>query len=285
MGRNGWYRANCPVCISRRGSPDKRLSWGYSAETGWWHCFRCGASGSLTAVVPHSKVIRKREAVITEVPLPPEFRMLEIADSSDDPFARLDAATGPTDFLAMRGIPLGLARTIGTGACFSGRYRNRVIFPVRSHGRTLGFVARSFRRGKTQIPYLYPEGMSRGSVLFNQDALGERTSIPVLVVEGVLDALPYWPDAVACLGKPSEEQVRMLLRARRPVVMCLDGDAWRLGFRVASRLQFDGAFASAVKLPPRTDPNDQALKLGPMWLIDHATEAVARLKQQIGKAA
>lgn len=94
------------------------------------------------------------------------------------------------------------------------------------------------------------------------------------MVEGVPDAIPYWPDAVSCLGKPSEEQIRLLTHAKRPVVMCLDGDAWRLGRRVAERLAYDEVQASFVRLPPKTDPNNQAINHGPAWLIERAAEAV-----------
>lgn len=274
LGRNGWYRANCPLCIIRKGSPDKRWSWGLDPDSGWWHCFRCGAHGSLTPSRPAPKVRRSREPTITPIDLPAEYQALAVhKPDPDDLFAGFDPGEQAIAYLASRGVSLGMARTLRIGWCSRGRYRNRIIMPVLVAGLLVGFVARSFER-RTRIPYLYPEGMQRGSILWNQDAIEERTITPLLVVEGVPDAIPYWPDAASCLGKPSEDQIQLLARAKRPVVMCLDGDAWRLGRRVAERLAYDGARATFVRLPPKKDPNNQAINHGPMWLIERAAEAV-----------
>ena len=71
-----------------------------------------------------------------------------------------------------------------------------------------------------------------------------------------MDALPHWPHAVAVLGKPSEAHLGLLAAAKRPVVMCLDADAWRTGVGVMQRLRLRGVEAHYLELPPGRDPGE-----------------------------
>jgi DNA primase len=98
--------------------------------------------------------------------------------------------------------------------------------------------------------------MQRGEVLYNHTALHVETERPVMVVEGVFDALALWPHAVAVLGKPSHFQVDALASAKRPVAIVLDGDAWQEGYALAMRLRLAGQRAGSVTLPPKTDPDE-----------------------------
>ena len=82
--------------------------------------------------------------------------------------------------------------------------------------------------------------------------------------------MPYWPHAVAFLGKPSHEQVDMLMDCDRSIVIVLDGDAWREGWALAERLKLAGKRAAMVRLPPKTDPNDVDRR----WLVTEARKAI-----------
>ena len=108
--------------------------------------------------------------------------------------------------------------------------------------------------------------------MFNEAALAEVTDEPALVVEGPFDALAYWPQAVAVLGKPTEPQMLTLLRAVRPVVVVLDGDAWQEAEMLAWRLRFEGQRAGWVRLPPMVDPDE----VDPAWLREEARRAITR---------
>lgn len=80
----------------------------------------------------------------------------------------------------------------------------------------------------TQEPkYRYPAGMDRDDVYLAAE-LELETDEPLLIVEGVFDALAYWPNAIALLGKPTETQIdRIAASAKRPLVAALDADAHR----------------------------------------------------------
>lgn len=106
--------------------------------------------------------------------------------------------------------------------------------------------------------------------MWNVAALDVETSDPILVTEGLFDALPLYPYSVALLGKPTDHQIALLRDALRPVCMLLDGDAWRLSKAVAWRLYAQGQRVGFVKLPPTRDPND----LNPQRLLDQAVASV-----------
>ncbi len=122
--------------------------------------------------------------------------------------------------------------------------------------------------GLSSVPYLYPKRMRRPELLYNEPALYVETDVPVLVCEGVFDAAVAFPDSVACLGKPLQAHVEKLRRARRPVVVCLDGDAWEEGWALAQTLKLHGVCAGNLRLPPKTDPEE--LGRGRKWLMQEA---------------
>jgi DNA primase len=112
--------------------------------------------------------------------------------------------------------------------------------------------------------------MSRGNTMFNLGRLQQKQNLPILVVEGWLDAVFLWPHAVAVLGMPSTWQMEQLARAPDPVVFVLDGDAWRTGEALSWRLKLDGRVSGFVKLPPTLDPDD----LEPQVIFQQAAQAV-----------
>ncbi len=249
----GWLRLFCPFCILKTGSPDKRRGLGLHSSTGFYHCFRCGTKGKLRNI-PDAMAgipVEAEEAPPPPIDYPESFDFLSrhsvLNREYRDAFA----------YLYGRNIGDDLIQAAWIGACTSGKYRKRVVVPITAPGSNLlvGWVSRAWYK-ESQIPYLYPSGMDRKRILYNHDALFEETDIPVMVVEGVFDVLALWPNAVAVLGKPSEDQIEALCQARRPVSVVLDGDAWQEGWSLGLRLQFEGKLAGSVKLPPRIDPDE-----------------------------
>jgi hypothetical protein len=111
--------------------------------------------------------------------------------------------------------------------------------------------------------------MQRAKFLYNQAALYVETDAPVLIVEGVFDALPYWPHAVACLGKPGEVHRWLMTEAKRPIAVVLDGDAWEEGWGLSEWLRTEvNVPVGFVRLPPCTDPGS----VDPAWLREEAKQ-------------
>ena len=250
----GWVRATCPFCVLVLGKIDKRKSFGILAGSGVYNCFRCGTSGKVRNL-PDWFPQRPPDADTkpAEAMQPPE----SFETIASGPGATARSLAPAREYLAGRGITTEALRAAHVGACTSGYWQGRVIVPVLATDDVtwLGYVGRAWVK-QAEVPYLYPRGMLRGSTLYNQRALFVETDEPVLIVEGVMDALHFPGRAVALLGKASAWHVETIAEARRPIAVVLDGDAHDEGDALAMRLVLRGARAGSVRLPPRQDPDE-----------------------------
>jgi hypothetical protein len=250
-------RAFCPFCVSSKtGQADRSLS--FSPATGDYYCQRCNEAGHLKGYGPEPDAdgwepdLDPGEPAPVGAVEPPEgFTPLAYGDGAEA-IVFEDARA----FAQKRGLTPELLFAMEVGACITGSWRGRLVVPFPlPEGGWWGYVGRDYT-GRADLKYRYPKAIPRRERLYNESALAVETDEPVLVVEGVLDCAPFWPHAVALLGKPSDAHVEKLARARRPVCLVLDGDAWELGWSLAARLRFEGARAGSVRLPPKTDPDE-----------------------------
>lgn len=245
--RAGYARANCPLCALAKGSEDRDLSlWG-SAEIGRWGCFRCGAGGRLEAEDGFEPRGKPEER--PQVELPEGYYQLGL-----EPGLSAVSLAPAREYVRRRGVSERMLREAEVGACASGPAAGRVVVPIRRvDGSLAGWVGRAW--GPAWKKYLYAQGTER--VLYNARCLDADREGPVIAVEGTFDTFPYWPDAVAFLGSPTEAQAQVLERSKRPVAVVLDGDAWRQGEALAMRLRRAGVRATSVRLGPREDPDER----------------------------
>jgi DNA primase len=269
-GHTGWYRAFCPFCTLRTAKPDRRRSFGINAISWKWHCFKCGVRGKLPGIPDGITIDIPKEPIDFTMEIPEGFWTLGEGDG-----ATAYSTEEARDYLAKRNVSKTAIKEIGIGACLSGKQEGRIVVPIATGTATqdaelLGWVGRVWHGRPTRLRYVYPPGMKRAEMLFNVEALSTTSVEPLLVVEGVFDALPHWPHAVACLGKPSQWQVEALSASDRPVVVALDGDAWQEGRALALRLKIMGQRATFLHLPPKSDPGDML----PGELLDEAQRAL-----------
>ena len=243
----GWVRAPCPFCPEVVGTPDKHACLSANVEVGGWKCFRCGMKGRL-----RDGDDRPEAPPPPPVSFSPPLGFEYLAGSrsiSAEPARRhlLDRNLGPDIWEAAR-----------LGVCLSGFYYGRIVVPFFApDGKTwTGYCTRSWVK-KASRPYRYAKDMPREELIYDPgSAFVAPKEEPILVVEGCLDALALWPDGVALLGMESQTQIEMLEASPRPVVVVLDGDAWRHGWALAMRLRLAGQRAGAVRLPPGKDPDE-----------------------------
>ncbi len=255
----GFARADCPFCIEAKGSADHKSGLAINIHSGWYRCWRCQTWGRIDR--PDDVAPAAARAATTDMQPPDGFLPL-----CEEPARTALSAWPARRYLESRGLGAGTWKAAGIGCCLTGRWQNRVVVPVLSPaGEWWGWVSRLWSR-EASDPYRTAPGMVLGEHVFNHSALMVETDEPAIAVEGCFDALPYWPDGVAMLGKPKAPQVLALIEARRPVAVCLDGDAWEEAEMLALRLQFEGQRAGFVRLPPREDPNS----VDPTWLREEA---------------
>lgn len=253
--RAGWYRAHCPFCQGRDDS------FSYNPETSYYHCFRCPVRGKLDSTddlefdKPAPEQVDAEQEALTR---PPDGFELLAGDTS---FTLAPAR----DYMHGRGIPEWVWDEAQVGACAWGPYAGRIVIPnLMPDGSWYGYTTRAFDKGvNKKFAYRYPKGTWRGEVLHNQPALWAETQEHLYIVEGAFDALFLWPHAVAVLGMPSENQIKILATSKRPLVVVLDADAWEKGLALSLRLRLEGCQAGNVRLVDGADPDE--VDSGELW--------------------
>jgi DNA primase len=272
----GWAKVRCPFCLLKTGKEDTGGALSVHLETGSFHCFRCKSRGRLSdeerQVMQADPRFLAKPGVTAQEP-PREFMLL-----AEEPAYSAMRCREVRQYLKKRRIGEELWEAASIGVCLTGRYAERVVVPVFTpEGAWHGFVARSYgkhERGcdcfNCKRKYMNSKGMAAGDFFYNHNAMAVETDDPVLVVEGVFDALAYWPDAVAALGDIGYDQKASLAYAKRPVCFVPDGDKWEEGMWHALALRYEGQAAGFVKLPPRTDPDE----VDKDWLLEAAHESI-----------
>lgn len=268
----GWLRASCPACIAASGH-DKKKSLGFNTATSGYNCNKCGMHGRLPPAyrAKLNDLIDLQDAPLfgTQVetigvdPAPGFVPLFEEPYLSLPSLADLRRyVTAPKteriNGAPCRNIPEQRAREMHMG---TGSYSctGRIVTPILDWrgltNRWLGWHGRD-ATGTNQIPHLYSPGLNRHITLWNGAALAADTDEPLFVCEGILDAQAVWPHGVACLGKPIPSHLSLLLTTQRPIVVCLDGDAWEEGWAFSVRLAMYHKRAAHIRLPPKTDPDE-----------------------------
>ena len=269
VGQTGWIRAYCPFCPGKVGTQDRRQSFGVNTANGFYVCHRCGTKGKVD--VGDSEI----QAPILPPVVMPDISEIELPETYTplwlEPGLNAAVLSDARAYLRSRGLGRAAWQKANIGACYDGYHANRVVVPIldEAQEKWIGWVARDWT-GTAERKYMYPLGMHRSQIVFQQHVLQEESDAPVLVVEGVFDALPYIGNAVALLGKPSGLQFEILKKSKRPLAVVLDGDAWEEGYTLSQRLQLEGKRAGYVKLPPGSDPGDSDQN----WLITEAALCV-----------
>lgn len=276
VGGTGWIRVNCPLCEGKTGKPDKRQSLGFNTETGGINCWKCGTTGYLPEWALDEVPFVGGTGPELEPAIKPPREPPEVCDGFVPLYQEPGFSSGLLEparlYLRGRGLKDEVVAEAGVGACVLGKNRGRVVVPIFNYlspaGPWRGWVSRdytawAYKAGIGAVPqpfalerpYLYAKRMDREGLLYNEPCLWDLGG-PVYVVEGTLDALALWPDAVAVLGKPIDSQIAKLIASPRPIVVCLDGDAHEEGLMLALKLRHLGQRAGNLKLPPKVDPDE-----------------------------
>jgi DNA primase len=235
-----------------------------------FHCFSCGAGGSVLDLVAAIEQCGLREAAQKlsgwpGVPTIHAWPWRPTVTKKREPVAPLGFHLRGVDwghpYLSGRGIRETTASEFGVGFYSGpGLMSQRLVIPIEDEaGRLVGYGGRSLNGSEPR--YKFPPGFQKSQVLFNLHRAAANRQPTVVVVEGFFDCLKVYqagfPSVVALMGAALYERQRWLLVQRfRQIVLMLDGDA--AGRRASAAVSADlsrDCLVHTIELAEDTQPD------------------------------
>jgi DNA primase len=244
------YRGPCPLHAG-----EGREAFHVDTAQQLFHCFSCGAGGTVLDLVASlegcgvreaaqqlaswqygggpqwAACVRCREATVT--------KKRELGPLG----FRLRGVDGRHPYLQARGVAQRTIAEFGIGFYAGpGLLSRRVVIPIHDErGQLVAYCGRSLDGSEPR--YKFPPGFAKSQVLFNLHRAAAAGQETVIVVEGFFDCLRVhqagFRSVVALMGSaPYQRQCELLTERFRRIVLMLDGDeAGRRGSAVtATRL-------------------------------------------------
>lgn len=234
--RDGELVACCPYCIIRHGSEDTKYHLGISLNKGVYHCFRCGASGSLNK--EQLKYQTQKNPTLEDL----KNRLNKVFEKKNSNFIDLDFISVKIDkvstpiaynYMLERGfteqdlehykIRVGKEYEVNYRKVF--KWVGRIIFPFfNSEGNCVYITGRSYT-GK-EPKYFNSEG-DRSSLVFNLNSIQEEE--PVILCEGIISSISAQKStgvtSLALLGKSATwKQLNKIRSKTSKIYLCIDAD-------------------------------------------------------------
>ena len=258
------YAYNCPLCHHTKPKLEVNLTENREGKNPW-HCWSCDARGTtiyslfkqlktdisklteLKSLVKSSTTYKPKSDVNT-LKLPQEYVSLINSDTKTHIMARHALA-----FLKKRNIKELDIIKYNIGYCSTGKYRNRVIIPTYNQDGSLNyFTARSFEPDST-YKYMNPE--SSRDVVANEHLI--NWNIPIILCEGLFDAMAIKRNAIPLLGKNIQSSLmkKIVTSVVDKIYIALDRDAIKQALKFCERLMAEGKEVYLVNIQDK-DPSD-----------------------------
>jgi DNA primase len=245
----------CPFCNHHK--PKLQVN----TETQKWHCWTCNSGGKkLTSLLKKLDVDRKTISIIREIYGDSQYNpQLEDADTkvfislpkefislSEVPKGFNPEYKHAINYLTQRGITEKDIVKYNIGYCKDGLYARRVIIPsYNSDGSLNYFVSRSYYP-EEKMKYKNPP-ISKNVICLDSQVNWKE---PIILCEGVFDAITIKRNAIPLLGKfPSKELVqKIFLSGVSDIIISLDNDAINEALKAAEYFRKNGIHVKMMYL-------------------------------------
>jgi len=239
-------------------------------QTGKWHCWVSNQGGhnlyqlfkKVSAGYNDFKELNKllgdvsfykkdNDTTTDDVRLPQEYKSLS------DPFDKSIIKEHAIRFLRKRGITKEDITRYNLGYCSEGKYNNRIIIPsYDSKGQLNYFVGRDFY--SSNFKYMNPPNVAKDVIGFD---LYINWSLPIILVEGVFDAMSVKSNSIPLFGKTILPKLykKIVEKKVKDIFIILDSDAFDDAIRMTEKFVNEGINVNFVKLDGQ-DPNDLGYK-------------------------
>jgi hypothetical protein len=261
------YAYHCPLCHHHKPKLEVNLTENREGKNPW-HCWACDARGTtiyslfkqlktipekfteLKSLVKTSKSIKETQ-VVSSVVLPTEYISLNNVDTSDI-ISRHALA-----YLKNRHVSKYDILKYNIGYCKDGLYKNMIIIPTYDmDGRLNYFTARSFEKDP-YIKYRNPS-VSR-DIVPNEHLI--NWNVPVILCEGLFDAMAIKRNAIPLLGKNIQSSLmkKIVTSVVDKIYIALDRDAIKQALKFCERLMAEGKEVYLVDLQDK-DPSEMGFE-------------------------
>jgi len=252
---------HCPFCHHSKPKLEVNFTDGQKNP---WHCWVCNKKGTnlitllKQAKAPEDKITEVKKHVsyksyrdntkkVEAINLPKEFKpLLELTKS--DIKGRQALA-----YLKKRGVSKADIMRYNIGYCDGGVYDYMIIIPSYSHEGSLNyFVARNYNP-HSPVKYKNPP-MSKDVVPFE---LFINWSSPLILVEGMFDALAVKRNAIPLLGKHIQRELmkKIVTSEVKKIYIALDQDAQKDALKFCEQLLNEGKEVYLVNMQEK-DPSE-----------------------------
>ena len=259
------YAFHCPFCNHRKPKLEINM---HTNEEGknFWECWVCQTKGqSIRSLLRQLKTPRDQASEILKY-LPKgtniEYKQLSIIELPKE-FKPLIAATSTSviantikKYLYARGLTDIDFIKYNIGYCTSGDYGGRVIIPSYNGSNQLNyFVARTY--DGNYFKYKNPEASK--DIIFFENLI--NWNVPIILCEGVFDAMSIKRNAIPILGKSiSTSLYRKIITSKaKDIYVALDDDAKDRALEIGEKFLNQGKRVFIVTLPDK-DPSEMGFK-------------------------
>lgn len=259
------YAFHCPFCNHRK--PKLEINLATSEEgSNPWECWVCQTKGkSIRSLLKQLKTPQETAAEILKY-LPKgsqiEYKQLSIVELPKE-YQPLYFASGTSvianlvkKYLYERGLTDNDFIKYQIGYATTGTYGGRVIIPSYSGSNQLNyFVARTF--DGNYFKYKNPEASK--DIIFFENLI--NWNAPIILCEGVFDAMAIRRNAIPILGKTISPSLykKILTSTLTDIYVALDTDARNRALQIAEQFLNQGKRVFLIDLPDK-DPSEMGFK-------------------------